>query len=55
MQENVSSMLSKWIAFDEDGSSKSLSDYAKSIDIQKDKVLTNSGLNTVKKLFPKAI
>lgn len=48
-------MLSKQMAFDEDGASKSLRDYARSIDIQKDKVLTNSGLNTVKKLFPSAI
>ena len=33
MQENVSSMLSKQMAFDEDGASKSLRDYARSIDI----------------------
>lgn len=41
--------------FDESGASKNLKAYAKSIDINKDKVLTNSGLNIVKKLFPSAI
>jgi len=33
MQENVTSMLNKQMAFDEDGASKNLRAYAKSIDI----------------------
>lgn len=56
MHESVAAMLpGKKTLFDEDGVSKNLRAYASSIDYQKDKVLTNSGLNIVKKIFPLAI
>lgn len=52
MSEETSLCNKKSALFDEVGASKSLKAYASSIDYQKDKVLTTSGLNIAKKIFP---